>query len=195
MTSEPPSAAALVELVHRFYPANLHEDDPRYAASAENQRLLEARSRAWETREAWQQGLSHLRQALPQNPTEDWTALHSDSCWRVRVYLPEPLPVEGGGQEFRSVVGLVSLLAPVAALYTSFHQKFGTLWRQPTLFFEPVPETRPIEEAVERVLHAALGVHRIPSQTLFTPVPDIQCFNVPLGKAQLIDCLFTDDRW
>jgi hypothetical protein len=190
-----PSILALLELVHRFYPAHLHEDDPHYAKSEEYQRLMEARSTAWENREAWKQGLSQLRKALPQSQIEDWTALHSDSCWRVRVYLPGPLPVEGGGQEFRSVVGLVSLLAPVSAIYTSFHQKFGTLWRQPTLFYDPVPETRALEEAVESVLHAALGVYRLPTQTLFTPVPDIQCFNVPLGKAQLIDCLFTDDRW
>jgi hypothetical protein len=195
MNPAPPSAAALLELVHRFYPANLHGDDPRYAKSEEHQRLLQVRSTAWENREAWKGVLAQLRTVLPQSEVEDWTALHSDSCWRVRVYLPASIPVEGGGQEFQSVVGLVSLLAPVSAIYTSFHQKFGTLWRQPTLFYEPVPQARGIEEAVERVLHAALGVQRLSTQTLFTAVPDIQCFNVPLGKAHLIDCLFTDDRW
>jgi hypothetical protein len=111
------------------------------------------------------------------------------------VYLPGVLPVEEEGQEFRSVVGLVSLLAPVSAIYTSFHRKFGTLWHPPTLFYDPVPEVRGTEQVVESALHAALGVHRLPTPTLFTPVPDIQCFNVPLGKAHLIDCLFTDDRW
>jgi hypothetical protein len=195
MSPPPPSAAHLLELVHRFYPANLHEDDPRYKQSEEDQRLVEIRAAAWAKRHAWKQCLSHLRMELPQCQVEDWTVLQSDSCWRVRVYLPGTVPVEGGGQEFRAVVGLVSFLAPVSVIYTSFHQRVGDLWRPAALFYEPRPETQDVAEVVEGALNAVLGVAPLPRETLFTPVPDIQCFNVPLGKAQLIDCLFTDDRW
>lgn len=195
MSSPPPSATQLLELVHRFYPANLHEDDPRYKQSEENQRLVEMRAAAWDQRDAWKQCLSHLRVVLPQCQVEDWTILQSDSCWRVRVYLPNTIPVEGGGQEFRAVVGLVSLLAPVSAIYTSFQQHVGGLWHPAALFYEPRPETQDIAEVVEGALNSVLGVARLPPEALFTPVPDIQCFNVPLGKTQLIDCLFTDDRW
>jgi hypothetical protein len=189
-----PSSAQCIELVHRFYPVNLHEDDPRYEGSEEYQRLLRARLDALDKRDTWKQFLSRLREELPKCQVEDWTVLQSDSCWRVRVYLSSAVPVEGG-LEFRSVVGLISLLAPVCAIYTSFHQRVGDLWRHPTLFYEHVPETRGVAETVERLLRFILGVVRLPNETLFTPVPDVQCFNVPLGKAQLIDCLFTDDRW
>ena len=34
-----PTADALVQLVHRYYPASLRNDDPRYDASEEGQHL------------------------------------------------------------------------------------------------------------------------------------------------------------
>jgi hypothetical protein len=57
------------------------------------------------------------------------------------------------------------------------------------------PETKPYADKVEALVRSELGVQPLPLDTLFTPVPDIQCRNTSLGKAQLIDCLFTDDRW
>jgi hypothetical protein len=48
---------------------------------------------------------------------------------------------------------------------------------------------------VEALVRSELGAQPLPHDTLFTPVPDIQCRNTSLGKARLIDCLFTDDRW
>lgn len=109
--------------------------------------------------------------------------------------LPEVVQLEEGGQEFRTVVVLVSILAPVYVRYSSFHQLFGRKWKKPTLFYEDVPETKLISDKVEALVRSELGVHPLPHDTLFTPVPDIECGNRALGKAQLIDCLFTYDRW
>jgi hypothetical protein len=63
------------------------------------------------------------------------------------------------------------------------------------LFFEEVPETKPYADKLEALVRSELGVQPLPHETLFMPVTDIQCGNTSLGKARLIDCLFTDDRW
>ncbi|QRK09845.1 hypothetical protein JQX13_06975 [Archangium violaceum] len=192
-----PTASQLVELVHHYLPANIWESELGYGATPEYQRLKAARSAAAETgKERWKAFLARLREEVPQCKVEDWTILISDNCWRVRLLLPDRVPVEGGGEEFRYVVGLVSIFAPVAATYTSFKQRIAEhRWRPSQTFYEPVPATREYEEVLVRLLCEELGAPRLPNETLFTPVPDIQYRCVAMKEARLIDCLFTDDRW
>jgi hypothetical protein len=190
------STPRLLQLVHQYYPANVREFDEGYSESEQYQRLLRARREALENSGAWQRLFSKLTEALPHCHVEDWSVLFSnDNCWRARLRLPEVVQLEGGGQEFRTVVLLVSILAPVYVRYTSFHQLFGRKWKKPTLFYKDVPETKSIADTAEALVRAELGVHPLPHDTLFTPVPDIACDNTALGEAQLIDCLFTYDRW
>jgi len=191
------STPGLLELVHRYYPANLWEDDEGYVRSEQYQRLLRTRQEALKNSGPWEHLRSKLMEALPACQVEDWSIIFGgDNCWRVRVYLPEVLQLAGGVQEFRAVVVLVSILAPVYVRYSSFHRRVRQhLWETPTLFYEDVPETKPYADKVEALMRSELGVQPLPHDTLFTPVPDIQCRNTSLGKAQLIDCLFTDDRW
>lgn len=185
----------LLELVHQHYPANIWDADERYAKSEEYQRLVRARQEALKNAEPWERLVSRLRESLPECRVEDWSVLFStDNCWRVRVYLPEVLLAEGG-HEYRAVVVLVSILAPVYVRYSSVHQRVGTRWNKPTLFYEDVPQTKPLADKVEALVRSQLGVQPLPHDTLFTLVPDIQCGNKSLGEARLIDCLFTDDRW
>lgn len=200
--AELPSARQLIELVHHYLPANLSADEPEYGATLEHQRLLAARTAAKETGDSrWQAFLERLQQALPQCSVQDWSLLHWDNGWRVRVDLPHTVMVEGE-EEFRAVVGLVSFLAPVAATYTSFKRKLPLIdpdqfyrWRDSQLFYEPLPATQEYEEVLLRLLDQELGVRRLPNETLFTPVPDIKYSSFGLGKARLIHCLFTDDLW
>ncbi len=194
---ELPSAAQLVELVHYYIPANIWESEPGYGATPEYQRLKAARSAAAENgKDRWKAFLARLREEVPQCKVEDWTILISDNCWRVRVHLPHRVPVESGGEEFRAVVGLVSIFAPVAATYTSFKQRIAEYqWRPSQTFYEPVPATREYEEVLVRLLREELGVSRLPNETLFTLVPDIQYRCAAIGETRLIDCLLTDDRW
>jgi hypothetical protein len=201
-TAELPSARQLVELVHHYLPANLSDDAPGYDATPEYRRLQAARTAAKETGESrWQAFLERLQHALPQCSVQDWSHLHLDTGWRVRVDLPHTVMVEGE-EEFRAVVGLVSFLAPVAATYTSFKRKLPLLspdqfyrWRDSQLFYEPVPATQEYEEVLLRLLNQELGVRRLPNETLFTPVPDVKYSSFGMGEARLIDCLFTDDLW
>lgn len=191
------SSSRLIELVHQYYPANLCDSDEGYVESEQYQRLIRARQEALDNSGPWARLLSKLREEFPGSNVEDWSVLFStDNCWRVRVYLPEVLQLEEGMQEFRAVVILVSILAPVYVRYSSFRRRIRQhLWEKPTLFYEDVPETQPYANKVEALVRAELGVHPLPHETLFTRVPDVQCHNRMLGEARLIDCLFTDDRW
>ncbi len=190
------STPRLLELVHQYYPAHIREFDEGYSESVQYQRLLRARREALENSGPWQRLFSMLTDALPHCRVEDWSVLFSnDNCWRARVYLPEVLPLEGGGQEVRAVVLLVSILAPVYVRYSSFRKLVGRRWVETKLVYEDVPETKPLSDKIEALVRTELGVQPLPHDTLFTPVPDIECGNKALGNAQLIDCLFTYDRW
>ena len=190
------STPRLLERVHQYYPANLWDADEGYVRSEQYQRLLRTRQDALRNSGPWERLMSRLTEALPGCRVEDWSALFSnDNCWRVRVYLPEVLQLEDGGQEVRAVVVLVSILAPVYVHYSSFHQVFERKWKKPTLFYEDVPETKSYSDKVESLVRSELGVQPLPHDTLFMPVPDIHCGNRALGKALLIDCFFTWDRW
>lgn len=196
-TAMGPSPNRLLEVVHQHYPANLWMDEEGYVESEQYQRLLKARREALENSGPWNRLLPRLREVLPECSVEDWSVLFfDDNCWRVRVYLPEVLRFEGGIEEHRAVVVLVSILAPVYVRYSSFRRYSGRhLWGTPGLFYEDVPETKPCADKVEALVRSELDVRPLPQETLFMPVPDIQCRNTRLGEARLIDCLFTDDRW
>ncbi|WNG54914.1 hypothetical protein F0U59_09130 [Archangium gephyra] len=191
------SPSKLLELVHQYYPVHLWMDADGYGESEQYQRLLRARREAMENSGSWTRLLSKLREALPECSVEDWSVLFSDdNCWRVRVYLPEVVQLEGGVEEFRAVVVLVSILSPVYVRYSSFRRRLRPRsWETPALFYEEVPDTKPYADKVEALVRSELGVQPLPHETLFTQVPDIQCRNTSLGEARLIDCLFTDDRW
>ncbi|WNG51038.1 hypothetical protein F0U60_48105 [Archangium minus] len=190
------SAPQLLELVHRYYPTNLYSSEAGYHESEQYQRLEKARDVAMGQSAIWKGCLARLREALPECKVQDWTALFSnDNCWRVRVYLPEVLKLPGGSEEVRTVVVLVSILVPVYVLYSSF-QQYSEKGASPSrTFYEDVPETKSHADKIDAIVRDVLHVHRLPNETLFTPVPDIQVRNTSLGEAKLIDCLFTDDRW
>ncbi|QRK09997.1 hypothetical protein JQX13_07815 [Archangium violaceum] len=194
--NEDVSASRLIELVHQYHPVNLYGGEEGYDDSEQYQRMLALREHALKNSMSWKRLLARLSESLPECKVEDWTALFSDdNCWRVRVYLPEVLKLPGGAEEVRAVVVLVSILAPVYVLYSSFQQYSDKGASPSRTIYEDVPETKPHANKIEAIIRDVLHAHRLPNETLFTPVPDIQCGNIRLGEARLIDCLFTDDRW
>jgi hypothetical protein len=190
------STPRLLELVHQYYPANLRDAEEGYAESEQHQRLLRARQEALKNSGPWEHLVSKLTAVLPGCRVEDWSIIFGgDNCWRVRVYLPEVLRIAGGGLEVRAIVVLVSILAPVYVRYSSLRKLVERRWEETKLVYEDLPETKPYADKVEALVRAELSVRPLTHDALFVPVPDIQCRNTALGKAQLIDCLFTDDRW
>ena len=96
----------------------------------------------------------------------------------------------------KALVGLVSILAPVYALYASHQVVEGQQVVRTHLEFPPLPaEFEPMEALLSGEIQGALGFARLPNEVLFTPVPDLQIGNKYPHEVQLIDALFTEDRW
>jgi hypothetical protein len=189
------SADALLELVHRFHPAGLHADDPRYEASEQSHRMKAARQAAREEEAAWKGFLQRVREELPGSSLWDLSGPRElyDPSRRVRVYLPEG-PVTRG--KHQAIVVGVSILAPVHLLYASRELTVNEEKTSSQVWFPPLPpEFRAYEDRLDGLVRDSFNSVRLPNEVLFTPVPDLQVGNTDLGKAQLLHCLFTDDVW
>lgn len=193
MDSPSLTASELMAIAHRFYPVNLEGNDPRHADSEEFQRLVAAREHALGNTQTWDLFFQRLREATPGCHIENWSTLRYDACWRCRVYLPGTQPTS---IDVKSVVGLVSILAPVFAIYSSHQTYVGQRVASTQIDFPPLStEFQSQETALEALIRASFGFERLPNDLLFTPVKDIQAGNKASDKVQLIDCLFTDDIW
>ncbi len=186
------SPQALVALVHRYWPADLlGTDDPRYTASEEIQRQKALREAAWRDSGSWVAFLERLEQELPGCEPWDLPYLLHEPCRYCRIALPAD-----GSREVREIVCMVSVLAPVYALFASRqrYEEERMVWNE--VSFPPLPAGfQPQESTLARLVETQLGCTRLPNDVLFTRVPDLKVQQLELGKAQLIDCLFSTNRW
>ncbi len=190
------TADALVQLVHRYYPAGLLNIDPRYDASEEGQRLTALVNANADPSPAWKSFIQRLHEEFPDCSVWDTTIPHHDPCYYCRVSLPGFVT---GDPRYDCIVCLLSQLAPVYALYASHMEEKGPgLPRDYWLRFPPFPPEFQAQEAkLAEFIESSFGFTRLSNDVLFTPVPDLvpRTANHGLGKAQLIDCLFTEHRW
>jgi len=189
-----PTTEELQRLVHRFYPANLHVDAPSYKSSPEYRQLEAARQAATANRGQWAELLARLRATVPEGTrVEDWTALRYDACRRCRLYPPG---TARGARDVKAVVGLASILAPVYAVYASHQLVEGRRVVHTHLDFPPLPaELESMEALLASALEGTFGFVRLPNEVLFAPVTDLQIGDKHPHEVQLIDAMFTEDRW
>jgi predicted phosphohydrolase len=191
--NSPPTADALLGLVHRFYPAGVHRDDPRYPATEEHQRLDAVMSAAAQDSTAWSDFLRLLERELPGSRVWDYPTLRYDPCRCARVALPAS-PLEAS--DYKAVVLLVSVLTPVHLLYACHQRLENRKVVESATHYPPLPaEFFAYETRMDELVRATLGTVRLSNEVLFTPVPDVQVGNTAFGKVVLADCLFTDHRW
>jgi len=186
---------ALVHLVHRFYPAGLDNEDPRYNESEEGQRLNEVILANVKPSQSWKDFIQRLRGEFPGCSLWDTTIPRHDPCYGVRVSQPGFVP---GDPRCDDVVCLLSQIAPVYALYASHTLKTGPDQGDYWLRYPPFPPEFQAQEArLAGLIESTFGFTRLSNDTLLTPVPDLvpSSANFVLGEAQLIDCLFSRDRW
>jgi len=186
---------ALVQLVHRYYPAGLENYDPRYKESEEAQRLRALLETHVGGTPAWKDFIQRLEREFADCSIWDSTIPRHDPCYSVRVSNPGFVT---GDLVFDKVVGLVSTLAPVYAIYASHTDKASLPERKSWLRFPPFPSRlQPIEAKLAGLIESTFGYTRLPNDILLIPVPDLvpSTANYVLGEALLIDCLFTRHRW
>jgi hypothetical protein len=189
------TADALVQLVHRYYPAGLLIDEPQYKESEEFQRLTALLHANAGGSPSWKDFIQGLREVFPDSSIWDTTVPLLDPCYSVRVSLPGFVT---GDARYDCVVCLLSQFAPVYALYASHTEETSPPVRKAWLRFPPFPPDFQSQEVkLAELIESTFGFTRLPNDVLFTPVPDLlpRTANFGLGEAQLIDCLFTPHRW
>jgi hypothetical protein len=119
--------------------------------------------------------------------------LFYDPCYRLRISLPLPKEAEGARDE---LVCLMSLLAPAYVIYASHALKTGSFAQAWTRYPPLPPGFQPDEARLAALIESTFYATRLPNEVLFTPVPQMDHWggNVGLGRARLIDLLFTEDR-
>ncbi|REG36210.1 hypothetical protein ATI61_102587 [Archangium gephyra] len=188
------TADALVQLVHRYHPAGLLNGDPRYDESEEGQRLTALVHAHVAPSPEWKGFIQQLHEQFPNCHLWDTTVPWHDPCYSIRVSLPGFV---SGGPRDDCIVALLSQLAPVYAIYASHTDKSlpgADYW----LRFPPFPpEFQAHEAKLAGLIESTFGFTRLTNDILLTPVPDLvpRTANHELGRAQLIDCLFTWNRW
>jgi len=188
------TADALVRLVHRYYPPGVLIDEPQYKNSAEAQRLEKLLREAMQNMHDWEQFVRRLHDEFPGCMIWDQTLLQHAPCYVCQVALPG---VEMGGDRYDAVVCMLSLLAPVYAIYATHSLNTGPLldsW----LRFPPLPpEFQSHEARLASLIESTFGFTRLSDEVLSTPVPELRprTGHFSLGGARLIDCLFTPNRF
>jgi hypothetical protein len=184
---------ALVNLVHRYYPAGIEEYDPRYQTSEEAQRLKALLETHVGGIPAWNAFVQRLREEFVTCSIWDMTVPRHDPGYIVRVSLPgfvSSAPLQEG------VVCLLSKLAPVYALYASHLKENGPgLPRDHWIRFPPFPpEFQAHEARLAEFIESTFAFVRLPEEVLLTPVPDLVPWTGKhgLGQARLMDLLFTE---
>ncbi|WP_428261985.1 hypothetical protein [Haliangium sp.] len=186
---------ALLATAAQYYPEGIENYAPAYRDSVEFQRLSEvlARSRRLASDSPAEHPWGGFCELLGRefDGCSVWNNHEEryDPCHGCRVYLPWVTPGRDVAHA-ECVVVLVSLLAPVYALYASRASAWVRLAEFPARFVEH-------EARLAALVEAEFGYTRVPAPTLAMAVPD----RVPpdaslnLGEAALIDLLFTPDRW
>jgi hypothetical protein len=185
------SAPALVECVRRYYPSELHREDPRYTPSEEHQRLEHRLREAAAEASAWHRFVRQVEESFPHCDVIDITSLLYHPSYRCKVLRRQPpSPLERTRED--SVVCMLSILAPVYALHASHHRDDGTE-RESWMRYPPLPAGfQPDEAKLAGLMESAMGATRLPNEVLFTRVPGIRPPPLrPQGRAPwLVELLF-----
>ena len=123
----------------------------------------------------------------------DRTLLQHDPCYTHAIALPG---VNQGSGRYDVVVCMLSLLAPVYAIYATHQVNTGPV-RESWLRFPPLPpEFQAQETKLATRIESTFGFTRLPEEVLFLPVPNLvpPSGTLHLGETRLIDCLFTPHR-
>jgi hypothetical protein len=175
------SAAALIQLIHQYFPTGLWVDEPGYKDSEQIQRLRRFLAEAQKDMRAWKDFVQRVRQEFPGCALWDSTLLFYDPCYRLRVSLPFE---EEGEDRSDELVCLVSLLAPAYVIYASHTLDtgpFSEAWTR----YPPLPlDFQSHEARLAALIESTFGATRLPNDVLFTPVPDIDPWAVMSGWAK-----------
>jgi hypothetical protein len=136
--------------------------------SPEAERFLDLWEQELKKMDQWRAFLRDLGGALPDFNVGNVTAT-CDACFRCSVYPKE----ESKHQPLRwVVVGCVSILAPVYAVYGVQYRYQGSERIDDKIFFDPLPpEMQAPADTLARRIESTFGVGLLPREIAETPIP------------------------
>jgi|GEM_PF-589503 len=186
----PLTAESLTALVHNYYRAD-RDFDLRLENSPEAERFLSLWVQERTNKmDQWDAFVDELQSALPQLDVSNITST-CDASFRCAVYSQtESMPLVRRPVSRWVVVGCVSILAPVYAVYGLQFSYPGGRRTTDQVFLEALPpEMQVPAEIVARKLEATFGVTALPHELARTPIPLIVEFKEP-PYTTLFDALF-----
>jgi hypothetical protein len=189
----------LLSIARQHYPSGfpVEQDDYRQPLLAHQRTPEHERWRvAWKKALAWGQWdqlLTALEVAFPENGARDATQPWHSACRRCCLYFKEPLL--GGGQIVTRVAAAASVLAPLYVTYVTTRTLIpGTRASAPRLTFAPPSEVKPQVEALSRMVERELGYRPFPMECAEITLPDVRVgYRNSLSPPTLLDALFSDD--
>ncbi|MCY1076033.1 hypothetical protein [Archangium lansingense] len=182
----PLSVESLLALVHNYYRAD-KEFHLRRENSPEEERFLTLWVQERKKMDQWNAFVDELQAALPELDVGNITST-CNASFRCAVYPRVEFPPPEPG--IWVVVGCVSILAPVYAIY-GLHLRYSGRQRiEERVFLELLPpEMQGPAEVVASKLEATFGVTALPRALARTPVPLIVEPKEP-PHTTLFDALF-----
>jgi hypothetical protein len=160
----------------------------RQEASPQHERLEALWKEELLKLDRWHAFLRSLGPELPGFTFGDGTAPLSP-CFRCVAYPARGYPHPAVPW---AVVGCVSILAPVYALYGVEVELEGSVRKKSTVHFAPLPEfMAEVAQAIGRRMEAEFQVTELPRELARTPVPLFVESKEP-PETTLFDALFTD---
>jgi len=189
----PISAEYLLAVVRSYWRSD-HEFDGKLERSPETERFQGLWEEKLEKMDEWHVLLNELQAALPQFGIGNATAT-SDACFRCSVYTGrEPVYSSQENEPLARrwvVVGCVSILTPVYAVYGVQYDYRGEERIADRVFLDPLPlEMRAPAEVVARKIETMFGVEAVPREIAEVRIPLIVGPHEP-PDTTLFHALFT----
>jgi hypothetical protein len=179
----------LLEIVYRYYPRGVAEDDPRFIDASERRKREEANQTAGRERPKWLAMLARLRERFA-GCRIDGHALHLLAPSSAAACYPGILFLPAADVDHR--IGFqVSFLAPYYVLYT---ERIYPVEHNapPATRLAPDDDEQPYWDAIAKEIKRTYNAEPMPQEIGHIIVPDVQPGNRQMGEAMIYDCFFDD---
>jgi hypothetical protein len=168
---------------------NYWRSDKAYDSSPEHRRLTDLWDQELKKLGQWWALLDELKKELPGFTIGNATAT-PDACFRCAAY--SAVDNQSDARRF-IVVGCVSILAPVYAVYGVEYARVDNRRHNPRAFFEPLPsEMRHPADVISRRIEATFRVDALPREIVETRIP-LYVEPVEPPNTTLFHALFTSE--
>lgn len=183
------SAPALLEVLRRYYPSRATKQATRSESSEEAQRLRSRIDSIRSDTRTWSSFVQQVEAAFPGCDVSYSFPSGFTPSFRCQVTLPGMQPRLERTQE-NSVTGMISVLAPVYAIYAR-HWEDDRTEREMWLRYPPLPSEFQAHEAkLAALIESSFGATRVPNEVLFTHAPGLMALQHPHRNPWLAELLF-----